>query len=214
MTGVAKLVAFDMDGVLVDTVSSWVLVHRHFGVNNEHSLEAYLNGEIDDREFIRRDVKLWKDKDPTVTLDKIRRVLDAAELMPGAKETLEELRSRGIRSVIVSAGIDLLAERVARELSIDMYFANGFVADCTGKLVGDDILNVSLAGKGEVVTRAADLFGVGKDDVVSVGNSRYDIPMFDASACGIAFCPEDEEVRDRADHVIEERDLREIIQFL
>lgn len=214
MSGVAKLVAFDMDGVLVDIVSSWVHVHRYFGVNNDHSLNAYLRGEIDDREFIRRDVKLWKDKDPTVTIDKIRRVLETAELMPGARETLAELRARGIKSVIVSAGIDLLAERVARELSIDMYFANGFVADCTGKLVGDDILNVGLAGKGEVVTRAAGLFGVDKEDVVSVGNSRYDIPMFDVSACGLAFCPEDEEVRDRADHVIEEKDLREILRFV
>ncbi len=214
MTGVAKLVAFDMDGVLVDTVSSWVLVHRHFGVNNDHSLAAYLAGEIDDREFIRRDVQLWRDKDPTLTLNRIRQVLDGAALMPGAKETLSTLRARGVKTVIVSAGIDLLAERVARELSMDLYFANGFVADCAGRLSGDDILNVSLSGKGEVVERAADIFGVEKDDIVSVGNSRYDIPMFEASAVGIAFCPEDDEVRDRADHVVEERDLREILQFL
>lgn len=214
MSGVAKLVAFDMDGVLADTVSSWVHVHRYFGVNNDHSLEAYLRGEIDDREFIRRDVRLWKDKDPTVTIDKIRRVLDGVDLMPGAMETLAELRARDIKSVIVSAGIDLLAERVARELSIDMYFANGFVADCAGRLAGGDILNVGLADKGEVVTRAAGLLGVGMDDVLSVGNSRYDIPMFEVSACGLAFCPEDEDVRGRADHVIEEKDLREILRFV
>ncbi|HEX2065545.1 MAG TPA: hypothetical protein VHI93_01910 [Candidatus Thermoplasmatota archaeon] len=39
-----RLVCFDMDGVLIDVGSSWVMVHRHFGVQNEASLHAYLRG--------------------------------------------------------------------------------------------------------------------------------------------------------------------------
>jgi len=69
--GVARLVVFDMDGVLADVESSWVYVHRHFGVNNDHSLFAYLRGEIDDLEFIRRDINLWKQKDPGITCARI-----------------------------------------------------------------------------------------------------------------------------------------------
>ena len=41
------LVAFDMDGVLVDYESSWTWVHDHFGVKSEESISAFVRGEID-----------------------------------------------------------------------------------------------------------------------------------------------------------------------
>jgi phosphoserine phosphatase len=210
----AKLVVFDMDGVLVDIGSSWVHVHKHFGVDNELSLQAYLKGEIDDMEFIRRDVALWIARDPTLTMERLRQILSTAPLMNGAKETVETLRNNGTKTAIVSAGIDLLAERVAIELKMDMFFANGFVADCTGRLTGEGILNVRLDAKDQKVEMLTDMFGLDKSDVVSVGNSRYDIPMFDASGLGIAFCPEDDDILERADRVVHEKDLRRILDII
>jgi phosphoserine phosphatase len=210
----AKLVVFDMDGVLVDIASSWVHVHRHFGVDNEHSLQAYLRGEIDDMEFIRRDVALWIARDPTLTMDRLKGILSTAPLMNGAKETVDTLRANGTKTAIVSAGIDLLAERVAIELKMDMFFANGFVADCAGRLTGEGILNVELDGKDKKVEMLTEMFGFEKSDVVSVGNSRYDIPMFDASGLGVAFCPEDDDILERADRVVHEKDLRKILDII
>ncbi|MCJ7489965.1 MAG: HAD-IB family phosphatase [Thermoplasmata archaeon] len=207
-----QLVVFDMDGVLADTESSWTYVHRHFGVNNDHSLRAYLDGEIDDREFIKRDIDLWRKKDPALSMDSIRRILADVPTMNGAEEAVAELRRRGIRTAIVSAGIDLLAQRLAVELEIDMFFANGFVADCAGRLTGEGVLNVRLAEKGEKVRMVADLLDIGREEVVSVGNSRFDTPMFDASEIGIAFCPIDDEVREKAHVVVEEKDLRAILE--
>ena len=209
-----QLVVFDMDGVLADTESSWTYVHRHFGVNNDHSLRAYLDGEIDDWEFIRRDIDLWRKKDPALSMDSIRRILADVPTMNGAEEVVAELRRRGIRTAIVSAGIDLLAQRLAVELEIDMFFANGFVADCAGRLTGEGVLNVRLAEKGEKVRMVADLLDIGREEVVSVGNSRFDTPMFDASEIGIAFCPIDDEVRKKADVVVEEKDLRAILKSI
>ena len=198
----------------MDIKSSWVHVHRHFGVNNEHSLEAYLNGEIDDLEFIRRDVALWMEKDPALKMEDVKRILSTAPLMNGAVETVAALRDNGVRTAIVSAGIDLLAERVAIELRMDMFYANGFMADCTGTLTGEGVLNVRLDQKGEKLQEIADLFGFDADDVASVGNSRYDVPMFEVSGLGVAFCPEDEDTRDSADEVIDEKNLARILQFL
>ncbi len=115
----ARLVVFDMDGVLADIESSWVYVHKHFGVNNDHSLYAYLRGEIDDLEFIRRDIDLWRKTEPEVTEDHIREILSDVPIMPGAHRTIRELRRMGIGTAIVSAGIDLLAERISKELGVD-----------------------------------------------------------------------------------------------
>ena len=57
-----RTVIFDMDGVLTDILSSWKHVHDYFGSSNQKSVNEYLNGKIDDYEFIKKDVSLWKEK--------------------------------------------------------------------------------------------------------------------------------------------------------
>lgn len=208
------LVVFDMDGVLVDIESSWVHVHRRFGVNNDHSLYAYLRGEITDLEFIRRDIDLWRKRNPKVTTGDITNMLMDVPLMTGAQETIAELRSRGIKTAIVSAGIDLLADRIANQLGMDLHKANGMMADADGRLTGEGILQVRLADKGEALAATAITLGVSTEETASVGNSKYDVSMFRRSALGIAFCPEDDEVKREADVVVEEKDLRNILRFL
>jgi len=210
----AALVVFDMDGVLADAESSWVYVHRRFGVNNDHSLHAYLKGEIDDLEFIRRDVHLWMDKKPDVTAADIARVLDDVPIMPGAEETVTRLRDSGLKTAIVSAGIDLLGRRIADTLGIDMCFANGLATAADGRLTGNGVLRVKLMDKGDAVLEAARVAGAEKSEVVSIGNSRYDISMFERSGRSIAFCPADDDVRHRADAVVDEKDLRGILELI
>lgn len=210
----AKLVVFDMDGVLADTESSWVYVHRHFQVNNDHSLHAYLKGEIDDLEFIRRDIALWKAKEPGVTEGRIDDILSEVPIMPGAKETVSALKGRGVRTAIVSAGIDLLSRRIARELGVDMELANGLSTDGTGRLSGEGVLRVKLMDKGDSVVEAARALGADLSETVAVGNSRYDVSMFERAGRGIAFQPMDGFVRDRADAVVEEKDLSLILGHL
>ncbi len=203
-----------MDGVLADTISSWVFVHQRFGVNNDDSLYAYLRGEIDDLEFIRRDIGLWKSKEPGVTSDRIRAILGEVRLMPGAAETMRSLREDGVRTAIISAGIDLLSERIAEELGMDHQIANGLETDGSGRLSGRGILRVRLTDKGDAVVETARMFGVRPADVVAVGNSKYDVSMFEIAGRGIAFVPADDSVRERADAVVEEKDLRKILNHI
>jgi len=211
---VARLIVFDMDGVIADVASSWVYVHQRFGVNNDKSLHAYLKGEIDDLQFIRSDIKLWREKDPGVSATKIMKILEEVPLMPGAEETVRELRNRGFRTAIVSAGIDLLADLVIERIPFDAHLANGFETDENGRLNGNGILQVRLMDKGEAVRRIANELEASKEETVSVGNSRYDVSMFEKSGFGIAFCPEDDTVRKAADAVVDKKDLREILRFI
>lgn len=210
----ARLVVFDMDGVLADVESSWVHVHRHFHVNNDHSLYAYLRGEIDDLEFIRRDIQLWRDKEPDISVERIRDILDGVPMMPGAADTIRRLKGMGVTTAIVSAGIDLLAERIAKDLGIDHQVANGFVTDSGGRLTGEGVLRVKLMDKGDAVSEVAKRFGVARKDIVSVGNSGYDVSMFDRSGKGIAFRPSDDKVREMADAVVELDDLTGILKHV
>ncbi len=210
----ARLVVFDMDGVLADIESSWVHVHRHFGVSNDHSLYAYLRGEIDDLEFIRRDIQLWRKANPDITANDIVEILADVPLMPGAAETVEGLRAKGHRTAIVSAGIDILAERIARQLKIDSQLANGLVIDKEGRLSGEGILRVRLMDKGDAVAEVGRRAGFEKKSIVSIGNSQYDASMFERSGFGIAFNPSDKKVREKADSVVEGKDLSKVLEVI
>ncbi len=210
----ARLVVFDMDGVLADSESSWVFVHKRFGVNNDQSLYAYLRREIDDLEFIRRDIGLWRQKNPQVNEKEIGRILDDVPIMGGAKESVEGLKRKGYKTAIVSAGIDLLAKRISSECGIDIFLANGLRTLPSGVLTGEGILKVRLRDKGEAVAKAADTLGIPLSESVSVGNSRYDVTMFERTGTSIAFHPADDYVRSHASVVIEEGDLTTLLKYL
>ena len=210
-----EVVFFDMDGTLTDRISSWEWVHRHFGVDNKTSWEAFLRGEIDDLEFMRRDIALWKAKGGArISLERIRRALHDIPLVPGARELVEALHARGTRTIIVTGGLDVLAERVCEELGIHQHVGNGLCVDEHGYLLADGVLRVPVNDKGKPVRRILDELGVEALDAAAIGNSGQDARMFEQCGFGVAFDPLDDEVRKAADVVIEEKDLRCAIPHL
>ena len=82
------LVCFDMDGTLTKLRSSWCWVHEHYGVDNEPAYQAFVNGEIDEPEFMRRDIALWKGVDPDVTVSDIALTFRDMPLIEGIQETI------------------------------------------------------------------------------------------------------------------------------
>ncbi len=209
-----RFVAFDMDGTLVDVASSWAAVHAHFGEQNADGLRRFLANEIDDEEFIRTDVAIWRRHRPDLDLGELERILDGVPLMPGAGELFRGLRSRGVRTAIVSGGIDLLARRLARELGIDVALANGLRVTSAGRLTGEGIVRVPIHGKEQVLAALQRQLGLLPEETASVGNSEIDVGLFRRSRLGIAFAPEDEVVRRAADRVVVERDLTVVLQAL
>jgi len=206
-----ELVIFDMDGVLTDTISSWKYIHDYFGSSNERSVDEYLKGKIDDMEFIKRDVSLWQKDDNPVTRDKLADILSDVPLMKGSEKCIVFLKNHDVKTAIVSAGLDILANRVADELGIDYVFANGIKTDNKGRIAGEGLLNVRLMYKEETVRRLVKQSEISPRRIAAVGNSCFDIPMFETCGLGIAFNPEDDCVREVADVVVEGKDLSRII---
>jgi len=211
---VLRLVAFDMDGTLVDVGSSWAAVHAHFGEQNPEGLRRFLANEIDDEEFIRSDIAIWRRHVPELAIDDLEAILEQVPLMPGAAALFRGLRERGVRTAIVSGGIDLLARRLARELGIDVALANGFRLRSDGQLTGEGIVRVPIHGKEAVLGQLQRQLGVDVEETAAVGNSEIDVGLFRRSRLGIAFQPEDEEVRRHADRVVVERDLMSVLAAL
>ncbi|MCQ5374988.1 MAG: HAD family phosphatase [Methanomassiliicoccales archaeon] len=208
------LVAFDMDGVLVDYPSSWTWIHDHFGVNNETSLERYIHGEIDDIEFMRRDIALWKSCKSDLNRDDIERILSPLPLLEGIDETVRALKNAGMKVVIVSGGLDIIAEKIKRVFGFDDYIANGLEYDENGCLTGEGILRVELTNKRRALDSFLKKWGIARNRVVSIGNSFVDVSMFEESGLSIAFNPIDEIVVRKAHVTVQSNDLRAVLPFI
>jgi phosphoserine phosphatase len=212
--GKIELILFDMDGVLTDIISSWKYVHDYFGSSNQKSVNDYLEGKIDDHEFIRRDVSLWKENGKLITEKKLDDLLSKVPLMNGSEKCISELKKYNIKTSIISAGLEILAKKVAKKLSIDYVYANALKTDSDGFLNGDGIVDVELKNKGKNVRHISKKLDIPLENIAAVGNSCFDIPMLENCGISIAFNPTDICIKNIADFVIEEKDLSIIVDYI
>jgi phosphoserine phosphatase len=204
MKASGPIAVFDMDGVLIRQRSSWRIIHHRLGTDNEDSFVAYIQGEIDDMEFMRRDIRLWNG----MGLRNIRDVEEALEdalLMEGFHECMELLREKGYTLAIISGGLETLAMKLGRLGGFDHVLSNGLVHNEEGDLTGEGDLRVPLRDKGSVLSK---ILQRGYSPVAAIGDSYVDLSMFSIADLSIAFRPESREVAEAADLVIEEPDLR------
>ena len=208
-----KLIAFDMDGTLVEEDSCWGTLHRHFGTQEaaRSNLVAYERGEIDYPEFMRRDIALWR---PAPMLEQVRRVLTPNALAPNVERVVGEIHQRGYQTAIITGGLDLLAEEVARRLGIRNVFANGLAVDEHGRLTGEGIFRVEPRFKHEVLVGLVNELGINLQQCVAVGDSKYDVNFLKHAGLGVAIGV-DSELAKVADVVIHDFEhLPQLLDYL
>jgi phosphoserine phosphatase len=208
------LVAFDMDGVLVDYRSCWTWIHDHFSVDNEDALNEFIDGRIDDMEFMRRDIALWKERNPCLCRSDLDSILEPLPITDGIAETVNALRAAGIKTVIITGGIDIVAERIARHYGFDDFLANGVECDEQGRVTGEGVLRVELKNKRAALESFLAKYSVTKERAASIGDSFIDIPMFEASGMSIAYNPSDEMVVRKATHVVRSQNLTAVLPYI
>jgi len=183
MTFEVRLAAFDLDGTVLEHNSSWVAIHRHFGT--EHmgaaSLRLYTEGKIDYHEFMRRDISSWP---RGVGREEITTVLSDYRLRREAPVVFEELRSRGIPTALVTSGIDILAEQVAKDLRIDYWLANGLRFDREGRLMTNGVGRVDPTRKDLAYRRLLRKAGIPSKETIAVGDTIYDLAFLKSAGLG------------------------------
>ena len=194
-----KLVVFDMDGTIIEPKSSWAMIHDHFGTDNTEMLQMYIDHKISDKEFVKADIKLWNSKsDVPVNEEYINSILDKAKPRKGAKELITSLHEANIKTVILSGGIQYLADKWAKEWNMDDALANDLIDDKNGNLTA--IIKSSGHNKGPVMEKMIEKYNFKKNEIAAVGDTVVDIPTFERAGLSIAVNTEDERVISRANY--------------
>lgn len=211
-----KIVVFDMDGVLVRVDSCWLVLHRHFGADPlkvQENAGLWVSGKISYVEWMRRDVRLWERGGRLPHIDEVREGLRGCPYVKNARFTIQELKKRGYVTALVTCGLDVLAKRIQRDHGFDYVYSNSLVVGEDGFLTGDGIGRVDPLKKGEILRDLSQKLGLPLSRFAVIGDTKYDISMFDGIGLRIAFDPKHEELRQAADVIVERDDLAEILRF-
>ena len=204
-----KLVVFDMDGTIIEPRSSWAMIHDYFGTDNTEMLQMYIDHKISDMEFVKADIKLWNSKsDVPVNEEYINSILDKAKPRKGAEELITSLHEANIKTVILSGGIQYLADKWAKEWNMACAFANDLIDDADGNLTAN--INASGHNKGPLMEKIIKDFDLTGNEVAAVGDTMVDLPMFEIAGLSIAVNADDERVISKSEYYLEEGSMKQL----
>ena len=198
-----SLIAFDVDGVLLKPKSSWNTIHNYFGVENEESLRAFLNGDIEYQEFIDRDVNLWLGKKREITRSDFQKIANDIAPNPNFQYLREFLKEFKGNKIAISGGIDVIVSKAREYFDLDDIYSNALVFEKDLLKGGKAIVNPHEKG------RFLEKYDGRK---VSVGDSEWDKDMFKSSDYSILFNSDSD--FDFVDCIVRGNDLRELTRVL
>ena len=207
-----KLALFDLDGTLTQERSAWEYIHRRLGLWDgyaERFQEAFLREEIDYHRFCQLDAALWKGK----RVDEIVGILQEIPLHDGIEGFLSYLKSKEIRTGIISSGLSFLADWIKGKFEFDEAVANELEA-LNGELTGDIRIHVHHDRKGEWVEWARQKFNAKNEEILAIGDSAGDIDMLQMAGVSIAFNSRSDQLESLATWSIRSSDLMDIIPHL
>ena len=194
-----KLVVFDMDGTIIEPRSSWAIIHDHFGTDNTEMLQMYIEHKISDKEFVKADIDLWNSKSEKPVNEKyINSILDKAKPRKGAEELISSLHEANIKTIILSGGIQYLADKWAKKWKMNDALANELIDDENGNLTA--IIKSSGHNKGPVMEQMIKKYNFKKNEIAAVGDTVVDIPTFERAGLSIAVNTDDERVINKANY--------------
>ena len=203
-----QLVIFDLDGTITYE-DYWHKLHEELGTStySKTVTERYQNGSLSFKEWTTLEVQAWSE----TPVHKIQTILDSIPYRTGARETFTQLHDSKIRTVIVSAGLSLIADRAARQLGCELAMANKLEIN-NGKLSGKVEINVTIDNKKEVIKQIASNLRIPLKAIALIGDSAADLPIKDCLR--ITYKPYHWSARQAANIVVEDDDLQALLPHL
>ena len=206
-----KAVVLDVDGVITKISSVWRYIHERLGTLEPAKVNAekYKRGEIDYAEWARLDVALWKN----TRIETIEELIRSMPIRRGANEFFKFLKLHELVVIALSAGLNIVTDRLKEIFDIDYALANKLVIK-NGVITGEVEAYVGYYDKGVILKEICDKIGLKTDECIAIGDSEVDISMFEEARLGIAFNPKDRKTLEKADIVVYSHDLRSLIPVI
>jgi HAD superfamily phosphoserine phosphatase-like hydrolase len=210
-----KLVAFDLDGVLIDLgifENSWDLLRHEYNLPNCWKL--FEEGKLS-REDALDEYRFWREQG--LTEDKINAVLQKhLRLNSSAKNIFAYLSKQGIATAIISEAPHMLVKAVADILKPKYLAYNEIRFNSKREPVSTRPTHQfdKKFSKAEALKDFAKQENVKLNECAAIGNSKNDAELFSLVGFSIAFNAKDEEIRKLAKVSVDNPDLKAIIPFL
>ncbi|HLC80852.1 MAG TPA: HAD family phosphatase [Candidatus Nanoarchaeia archaeon] len=212
-----KLIVCDMDGTLVqyesgDFQSSWDAIGKAAGKWPEWqaAVEKYYEGACKNHAVYEEWLKYNAGLLRGVKVDTVAEKIFPIPYSPGVKEFFSETEGKCRRGILTS-GVDLVAEKIKQENSLEFCLANLLRVNKKGEFTGEALSVVGLQQKGERLRMLADMQGISLLEVCYIGDHENDLPAMEIAGFPVAFNPKREEVRKKAKAVI--GDFRELLKY-
>ncbi len=203
-----KLAVFDFDSTLMDGETiDFFADELGIGAEVAHITEEAMSGRLDFFESLQQRVKLLEGLEFSI----VEKISQNLPYMKGAKETISELKSRGIKVICFSGGFRTATGHAKDILGYDADFSN-VLHEKDGKLtglVGGDMMFSH--SKGDMLVRLQNILGVTPEETLVCGDGANDLSMFAHAGTRVAFCARDI-LKAEANIIIETKDLTQILE--
>ena len=205
-------IAIDIDGTIVQPVSSWRYIHEKLGkwdVLAYRYQDMFLAGKITYRQFCKLDAAHWKG----IPEKKISSLFKNVPYTRNAKRCLLKLKDMGFQLIALSTGLQYIPEKLQDEIGFKIVVSNRLLSR-RGILTGGVKINISHGEKGIVLRKILKKLNLSSDQVICVGDSDGDIPM--AKMCGfsIAFNSSSQKLNKVVDFVCESQNFIEVLSVI
>jgi phosphoserine phosphatase len=212
------LIAFDMDGTLLDGRLVFALADR-FGLSDKVR-EIQNNILLPGYEQSRKIARLFKGLDQ----QDVRNAIENIKLMKNCERVAKEFKELGYVVGIISDSYTIATDYVAEKLNFDFSESNILELDQNGKLTGNVKMplgweKIGCYCKISVCKRyslenIAQKFKIALESTVAIGDSKSDLCMLERANIGIAFRPKQKILEEKADVSIKQADLAIVTQFI
>jgi phosphoserine phosphatase len=212
------LVAFDVDGTLVQAPNGWtvweVLNERFTGTaeSNRERYAQYLAGKLSYADWVALDVRGWRDAG--AGREELVRAFEPLRLVPGVREGLAELRRRGLRLFAISGTLDLMLQTLYPDHPFEEVYANHIGFDDQGRISHWRATPFDMDGKAKALRAVALREGIPLARCAFVGDSGNDVWIAREAGRTVAFNPRSAELERIAHVSVRAADFRAVLPHL
>jgi len=212
-----KLIAFDVDGTLVEhheRLVIWQLLNRRFGGGIEVSDQRYhdfMAGAFSYEEWVHLDLADWIAGG--ATRKEMVEVVRELDLIEDARSVIDRLEEKGYRLAVISGTLDLVVDEFFPAHPFAEVYTNCVHFDAEERLESITATQYDMEGKAHALADLAERFGLTLEECAFVGDNTNDVAVAKAAGFSVAFNAKSEQLVEAADAVVSGPSLKVVESF-